>query len=382
MSKYREYREHDLLRLAKRVNNAKRSYLLVDPLQGKHIPADPEEALTMMRSLGKAIKECRAGIPLAIGFSETATAIGAAAAAEIGNGCFYIQTTRETDENVQRWIYFSEEHSHASEQKLCGDGLDQRILQSDYILLIDDEISTGKTVLNIVSAIRKACPSAENKPFVAASILNRIAEERLPDFAEQNISFVYLLHLDAEDFEARVKNISVQEAAFSPQYCPEEDESAVERLSSPIPAARRGVTAERYLEASRRAAKELLKKGVAGKEEKVLVLGTEEFMFPALLLAQEIQKSGAAETVKFHATTRSPIGICCAPGYPITNGVKLHSFYDKDRATYLYDLESYDTAIVFTDAKAPAQEAVNDLKRSLEERRCRKVLFFCGSDHV
>ena len=382
MSEYREYSEHDLLRLAKRVNNAKRSYLLVDPLQGKHIPANPEKALMMMRSLGKTIKERRKGRPLVIGFSETATAIGAAVAAEIGEGCFYIQTTRETDENVQHWIYFSEEHSHASEQKLCGDGLDQRISQSDYILLVDDEISTGKTILNIVSAIRKACPAAEHKPFVVASVLNRIAEERLPGFVEQNISFVYLLHLDAEDFEARVKNVSVQEAAFSPQHRPEEDESTVERLSSPIPDARRGVTAERYLEASRGAAEEILRKVTAGKKEKVLVLGTEEFMFPALLLARELQKTGTAEGVKFHATTRSPIGICCEPGYPITNGVKFHSFYDKDRATYLYDLESYDMVIVFTDAKVPAPEALNDLKRSLEEKRCRKVLFFCGNDHV
>ena len=112
------------------------------------------------------------------------------------------------------------------------------------------------------------------------------------------------------------------------------------------------------------------------------MLGTEEFMFPALLLARELQKTGTAEGVKFHATTRSPIGICCEPGYPITNGVKLHSFYDKDRVAYLYDLESYDTVIIFTDAKVPAPEAVYDLKRSLKERRCCKVLFFCGNDHV
>ena len=57
MSDYQKYSECDLLRLAKRVNNTKRSYLLVNPLQGKHIPVDPEAALTMMQALGKTVKE-------------------------------------------------------------------------------------------------------------------------------------------------------------------------------------------------------------------------------------------------------------------------------------------------------------------------------------
>ena len=142
MIDYQKYSEGDLLRLAKRVNNKKRSYLLVNPLQGKHIPVDPEAAMTMMQALGKTVKGNYEGRPLIIGFSETATAIGAAVAAEIGDQCFYTQTTREIDEDIQSWIYFSEEHSHATEQKLCADGLDQQISHSDYILLVDDEIST------------------------------------------------------------------------------------------------------------------------------------------------------------------------------------------------------------------------------------------------
>ena len=33
-----EYTEKDLVKIAKRENNTKRNYLVVDPLQGKHIP--------------------------------------------------------------------------------------------------------------------------------------------------------------------------------------------------------------------------------------------------------------------------------------------------------------------------------------------------------
>lgn len=382
MSDRHTYSEYDLLRLAKRVNNTKRSYLLVNPLQGKHIPADPETALTMMRALGKTVKEKREGTPLIIGFAETATAIGAAVAAEIGGECFYTQTTRETDEEVQHWICFSEEHSHAAEQKLCADGLDQRISHSDYILLVDDEISTGKTILNIVSAIRSSCPSAEHKSFVVASIMNRVDKDRVSDFAKHGISFVFLIHLDAEDYEERVRNLAVHEAAFPSVACCEENGFSVKQLQSPLPAVRRGLVTKQYLEACSTIIDEILENGFERKKESILVLGTEEFMFPALLLAQKLKETGSAESVRFHATTRSPIGICHEQGYPIQNGVKLHSFYDKDRFTYLYDLASYDTVIVFTDAEELIPEAAEDLNRSLKEKRCRNVLFFYGSQHV
>ena len=36
-----EYTEKDLVKIAKRENNTKRNYLVVDPLQGKHIPVVP-----------------------------------------------------------------------------------------------------------------------------------------------------------------------------------------------------------------------------------------------------------------------------------------------------------------------------------------------------
>ena len=82
----------------------------------------------------------------------------------------------------------------------------------------------------------------------------------------------------------------------------------------------------------------------------VLVLGTEECMYPALLLAQAIEAGGSAASVAVHATTRSPIAISPDSGYPITNGYEMSSFYEKDRNTYVYNLQRYDTAIVLSDA--------------------------------
>ena len=41
------YQQKDLVRIAKRENNTKRNYLVVDPLQGKHVPVEPSKALNL-----------------------------------------------------------------------------------------------------------------------------------------------------------------------------------------------------------------------------------------------------------------------------------------------------------------------------------------------
>ena len=60
------------------------------------------------------------------------------------------------------------------------------------------------------------------------------------------------------------------------------------------------------------------------RDDSVLVLGTEECMYPALILGQEIERSGLTGLVYCHATTRSPIGIWSGDdGYPITEGYRI-----------------------------------------------------------
>lgn len=100
------YTETELVKIAKRENNKKRSYLVVNRLQGKHIPVSPKEAFQMFGELAELInKSYPTEKLLLIGFAETATAIGAALAGELD--CYYIQTTRENIENVD-YLYFSE----------------------------------------------------------------------------------------------------------------------------------------------------------------------------------------------------------------------------------------------------------------------------------
>ena len=76
-----EYTEKDLVKIAKRENNTKRNYLVVDPLQGKHIPVVPSKALDLFAALADTFREkYKDEKLLLVGFAETATAIGAQAA--------------------------------------------------------------------------------------------------------------------------------------------------------------------------------------------------------------------------------------------------------------------------------------------------------------
>ena len=52
-----KYSEQNLVKIAKRENNKKRSYLLVNPLQGKHMPVSPIKAMQLFDSLADKIKD-------------------------------------------------------------------------------------------------------------------------------------------------------------------------------------------------------------------------------------------------------------------------------------------------------------------------------------
>ena len=140
------YKKKQLVGIAKRENNTKRKYLVVNRLQGKHIPVSAKEAFRMFSALAAQVRAAYAGEKLLlVGFAETATAIGAAIATELDT--LYIQTTRE-DVSGAEYLYFSESHSHATEQKLVRNELDGRIEAIDRIVFVEDEVTTGNTILN------------------------------------------------------------------------------------------------------------------------------------------------------------------------------------------------------------------------------------------
>lgn len=364
------YTAEETLRLAKRVHNTKRSYLLVNPLQGKHLPVSPRKALEMMWVLGNQLAAEFPETRLVIGFAETATAIGAMAASCFEDDCVYVHTTREPLPEGEA-LFFREEHSHAVEQALYAGNLESWLEKTETVIFVDDELSTGKTLLNIIAQITRRFPCLERKKLVAASILNRLTAENEARLASAGVRSRCLVKLPQADYTAAVEAFQVTEAR-PPEAAPLDWETLPVTWRDP----RKGTPAFDYLDQCRRKAEDLLPRlrEALDPAARLLVLGTEECMFPALVLGAVLEQAGFAH-VRSHASTRSPIGLSRQPGYPIREGWRLRSVYDPDRTTFLYNLEPYDGAVIVTDGGGEA--GLQDLSAALAVHGCGR-LFVAG----
>ena len=335
------YTAAEVLRVAKRFNNTRRNYLLVNPLQGKHLPVRPTVALEMMNSLGIKVAEKFPSARLVIGFAETATAIGAVVAKNLSDDCFYLQTTRENF--AGNFVEFLEEHSHAPEQKLFAENLSTLIDTAPEVVFVDDELSTGKTLRNIIRQLKKNFPALDGKKICAASIINRLTDENFAALADENITCVSLVKLN-ETFDA--SNFQVAEAQ---SVTPADKKFSSHEFKFTVDP-RRGIEIGKYFaqcDAAGNFVVDMLKREKISGD--VLILGTEEFMLPAIVAGSRLEAKNFS--VVTHSTTRSPIGICDAENYPIRAGFKLRSFYDENRTTFVYNLRHYDAAVIVTNAQ-------------------------------
>lgn len=375
------YTEKEVFRLAKRYRNVKRQYLIVDPLQGKHIPSRPTETLCMLDTLGKTLRQKYNDVGLVIGFAETATAIGAAVSLHFPDDCVYISTTREEMSGSHQFIHFTEDHSHAVDQSLCSNHLEEWIKHTDQIIIVDDELSTGKTLLNCVLQLRDYSRLFQEKEIIAASIINRMSEDNINALQQKGVKCEYLVRLPQEDYSESVKDWKIEAPLDVTEVLAHNVEVHAVNVMEELPDIRKGVSNEVLRNGCNAIASSLLSKEInqhLHEKMRILVLGTEEFMYPALVLAQKIEVQNPDVVVRFHATTRSPIGISNKQDYPIFNGFCLNSFYNKNRITYLYDLESCDMAVVFSDAPVYNEAALNELAGILERFGCKTLLFVNG----
>ena len=356
--------------IAKRENNTKRNYLVVNKYQGKHIPADPGKALGLFSALAGLVEGRYQGERLLlIGFAETATAIGEALAVQLGAD--YMQTTREQIKGVE-YLYFSESHSHATEQKVVKDDLDAVILGAGTgakphlrIVFVEDEVTTGNTVLGIIQLMRKEY--GESLRFSVASLLNGMDGEAQEKYRNNGIDMVYLVKTDHSGYPELAGRWAADGVYHKCQpFCRNQGQA---RKLCPIkqnPSRRcevpgMEISAPGCINARRlhkgadyQAACGLLWQGIQekisfGAGQEVLVLGTEEFMYAPLYVAQKIQELGSH--VRYHATTRSPIMVGKSPCYPLHERYELVSLYDAGRTTYVYDLAKYNLVLVITDAE-------------------------------
>ena len=356
--------------------NGRRAHLLVSTVLGKHIPTDPR----LVRAAGLSLGH-RVGTALGpqdrrlvvLGFAETATGLGQSVAAAL-DADLYLHSTRRRPRRPDA-IAFSEEHAAAPDHVFTARD-PGALTQADVLVLVDDELSSGRTALNAIEALLCA-GAASARRYVVACLVDVRPEDQVQAFYRRaaalgvGVDVVSLcrgeLRLPA-DVLARAARFqrSIAPAADLPAAPAFGRTASVERLAVNWPTGlpeggRNGFTrADRTrLEATLpKVAAEVLEAvcGSAGTRppHRVLVLGTEELMYVPMRIAEQLAGTAALRSaqVSFSSTTRSPALVVDAPDYPLRSALtfqapdtaSLGTCSDIPARRWVYNVHCPDTA--------------------------------------
>lgn len=404
--KYSSNKVKDIITVEHRLNNKKRDFLFVDRVQGKHIPVEPHKIDELVSELACKVSSYIPGhhSVLVIGFCETATALGEILASKLSCCDYYMQTTREQIDQ-EKLFNFSEEHSHATEQLVYVNSKDKEeyhMKTFDTIVFVDDEISTGKTIVNFVNALKQHDLVREDVKYIVASICNWQDDKNKQTFTDNNITGVSLIQGQLKDASIKMGVESITDGetdlyskSSKLDELDEKELSEHEIIIDDVPFNlflynRCGHHCEDDWSVSNYFAKlafeaimhDIKEYGIDSQSMgklKIDIIGTEEFMGVPILTGEALER--VTKDITFHATTRSPIDIC-RESIEMNNGdikrgiihrYKIHSAYDKDRVNYIYNLYKADRVYIITDGINITNEFKQDIIKAVKLAGCREV---------
>ncbi|MGX1883898.1 phosphoribosyltransferase [Streptomyces sp. NPDC055287] len=323
---------HDLLGLALR-RNPKRAHLLVSNVLGKHVPQLPSRVYGAGFALGEDVRKLLgdevAARAVVLGYAETATGLGHAVADGVGVAP-YLHSTRRPVDGVATAGGFEESHSHATSHLLLPE--DPELLAGDGpLVLVDDEFSTGNTVLNTIRDLHERHPREWYVIVALADMRSARDRGRLEEFAREIGARVDLIAMASgtvrlpdgvlEKGQALVARYDVTPPPGPRPAAPAAPGPARVELGWPVgvpDGGRHGfVPAHRAaLEAALPGMAERIAGALPTGARRVLVLGFEELMYAPLRLATALEERIDAE-VRYSTTTRSPVLAVDDPGYAI-----------------------------------------------------------------
>lgn len=416
--------------------NKKRSFLFVSKVLGKHIPVDPKLSLLVGKLLANEYVEKTFNIKpdstndivsvfseekdinevyeyamndllnlpvktLFIGFAETATALGNSVFSSFKNNAYYIHTTREDIIDYKNPIRFEEEHSHAMSHRLYPINFD--IIDSDApIVFIDDEITTGKTTLNIIEAIHKKYP---RKNYTIISILDwrknkdKLLFKEIENKLNIKINTISLLSGNIEieeeilrnlEIENEIRDSNLQDVKIETVYLDLSSSSSEDSyVSYSSIDSFKNINSVPYLKLTGRFGmnshdneilnKELELKGKFLKKHvrkgiKTLCLGSGEFMYIPMLLSSYLGGG-----VSYQSSTRSPIHPCDKSNYGAKNVFRFDSVEDSETKNYFYNVPVgfYDEMFLFLEREVSKEKmkSLVDVIETLEIKNVNIVIF-------
>ncbi|MGW4907804.1 phosphoribosyltransferase [Streptomyces sp. NPDC004270] len=410
-----------LLGLALR-RNPKRAHLLVSNVLGKHVPQSPAVVYGHGFTLGRRVRELlgdeEAARAVVVGYAETATGLGHSVADGIGLAP-YLHSTRRPVPGVTPAGGFEESHSHATSHLLLPEDL-ALLAGEGPLVLVDDEFSTGNTVLNTIRDLHARYP---RKRYVVVALVDmRSAADagRLADLAGEIGARVDLVA--GASGTVRLPEGVLEKGQELVARCEEsaatgdQPGAAPSGLSAQFPAPLGGWTGSRLqgqrpegargtartaptgpqapdnptaphptridlhwphglpdggrhgftpahrirLETALPAMAARLAEALPPDARRVLTLGFEELMYAPLRIARELEPLVAAE-VRYSTTTRSPVLAVDDPGYAIRSRLVFPAHdnpADGPGERYAYNVAGagFDAVVVFVDSAGDTPE--------------------------
>lgn len=349
--------------------NPKRAFLFLSKVLGKHYPSRPGEMVSVHGLLAATAPRCD-GPAVFIGMAETATGLGqgvfeAWRRSHPEAAGLYLQTTRYRVPGVD-WLAFDESHSHAPRlflhlpQEAAGRAT---LAAARLLVLVDDELSTGNTFINLVAALRPLMPGLAHVHL--ATISDFTGRERRSGLSGRmgGPCSIGALLRGAWHFERRDEAAPDTLAASGAAQCAAGHEVCIHDAGY----GRLGRTTCVSLPKG-------LVERLAGEpvEGSTLVLGTGEFMHAAFVLGHALEAHGV--DVRVQSTTRSPILLWGAVGHILA----VADPYDEGVPNYLYNVRPGQYARVLVCHETVPNDPLMQLAATLGAR----LIHFTSDDHA
>jgi hypothetical protein len=294
-------------------NNAKRGFLFVSKVLGKHWPATPAAMQASHDALAASLGPAHSNT-LFIGMAETATGLGQGvfeACLRRGWQGQCLLSTRYPMAGDAEAIHFEEGHSHAP-RVLLHWPKQAGLAHCTRLVLVDDEISTGQTFINLWRALAARLPAVQ-----------RIDVVCLTDFMGDGRS----RFLAAMPAGTEVHALLTGSYRFTPNAGHHADAPAAQaspaqwrpQLAAAVP--RLGVAQALTVRLPE-----------LPPNSRVLVLGVGELMHAGFVMGRGLAEQG--HDVRVQSATRSPILL----GHAIGQVLRLPDPYGEGIPYYLYNV--------------------------------------------
>ena len=319
---------------------------------------------------------------LFIGFAETATALGNSVYELFDGEIGYIHTTREYIKNMKSSIFFEEEHSHATEHFIYGD-----ISEYEKIVFIDDELTTGNTIVNFIKEIRKITGI---KKYATLSLLDWRNNDKFKTISEEEgieIESAYILKgeiategaipeigeiLKRDEMKcnkSKIFKLYLNSNLFELNSLSSVNSDGVVNNNKYLEDTGRFLTISQNDESVTKIRDILKQNFIKGdNSETVLFWGSGEFMFIPMKCAMGF------ENVLFQSTTRSPVFAVNKKEYGVKSNIEFENPYDKNIINYFYNVNKdvYNKAFIFFERDTEEKE-FHSMVKALEKTEIPEI---------